>query len=126
MDVTTELTLIGRTVLGAFLGYVIGFEREYRGKAAGERTFGLLALGAASVTALGVLTFPASAERVIAGVVTGVGFLGAGLIFRERGAGQGQIAGSRRRRRRGRRRRSGSSRGRAPTSRRWSRAWPCS
>jgi uncharacterized membrane protein YhiD involved in acid resistance len=38
VDLTTELTLIGRMVLGAFLGYVIGFEREYRGKAAGERT----------------------------------------------------------------------------------------
>jgi len=84
MDVTTELTLIGRTALGALLGYVIGFEREYRGKAAGERTFGLLSLGAAGVTALGVLAFPASAEKVIAGVITGVGFLGAGLIFRER------------------------------------------
>ena len=94
MDITTELTLIGRTALGALLGYVIGFEREYRGKPAGERTFGLLALGAAGVTALGVLAFPASAEKVIAGVITGVGFLGAGLIFRERDmSGHGQVLG---------------------------------
>jgi len=63
VDITAELTLIGRTALGALLGYVIGFEREYRGKPAGERTFGLLALGAAGVTALGVLAFPASAEK---------------------------------------------------------------
>jgi len=94
VDITTELTLVGRTALGAFLGYVIGFEREYRGRAAGERTFGLLALGAAGVTALGVLAFPASAEKVIAGVITGVGFLGAGLIFRERDmSGHGQVLG---------------------------------
>jgi putative Mg2+ transporter-C (MgtC) family protein len=93
MEVTTELTLIGRMALGAFLGYLIGFEREYRGKSAGERTFGLLALGAAAVTGVGVLFFPISAEKVIAGVITGVGFLGAGLIFRERQGGQGQVLG---------------------------------
>src|SRR2546426_6085864 len=69
--------------LATGLGYAIGFEREWRGKPAGERTFALIALGAAGFTAIGVEGFPASAEKVIAGVVTGVGFLGAGLIFRE-------------------------------------------
>jgi len=93
MEFTTELALIGRMALGTFLGYVIGFEREYRGKPAGERTFGLLALGSAAVTGVGVLYFPISAEKVIAGVITGVGFLGAGLIFRERQGGQGQVLG---------------------------------
>jgi putative Mg2+ transporter-C (MgtC) family protein len=93
MDFHAQLTLIGRMALGTFLGYVIGFEREYRGKSAGERTFGLLALGSAAVTGLGVLFFPASAEKVIAGVITGVGFLGAGLIFREGQGGQGQVLG---------------------------------
>ena len=94
MDLPAQATLIGRIALGAFLGYVIGFEREYRGKSAGERTFGLLALGAAAVTGVGALFFPLSAEKVIAGVITGVGFLGAGLIFRERDTtGQGQVLG---------------------------------
>lgn len=94
VDLATQGTLIGRIALGAALGYLIGFEREYRGKPAGERTFGLLAIGAAGVTGLGVLAFPASAEKVIAGVITGVGFLGAGLIFRERDTeGQGQVTG---------------------------------
>ena len=88
MDATAQLTLFGRIALGALLGYIIGFEREYRGKPAGERTFALLAVGAAGVTGLGVEAFPASAEKVIAGVITGVGFLGAGLIFRESGRGQ--------------------------------------
>lgn len=77
-----DTVMIGRIALGALLGYLIGWEREFRGKAAGERTFALIALGAAAFTALGVERFPASAEKVIAGVVTGVGFLGAGLIFR--------------------------------------------
>lgn len=94
MDLTAQATLIGRIAVGALLGYVIGFEREFRGKPAGERTFGLLALGTAAVTGVGVLFFPLSAEKVIAGVITGVGFLGAGLIFRERDTvGHGQVLG---------------------------------
>jgi len=79
----SEWELLGRMALATGLGYAIGFEREWRGKPAGERTFALIALGAAGFTAIGVEAFPASAEKVIAGVVTGVGFLGAGLIFRE-------------------------------------------
>jgi len=74
--------MAGRILLAAILGWVIGFERDLRGKHAGERTFALVALGAAAFTALGVERFPTSAEKVIAGIVTGVGFLGAGLILR--------------------------------------------
>jgi len=83
----SEWALLGRMALAAGLGYAIGFEREWRGKPAGERTFALIALGAAGFTAIGVEGFPSSAEKVIAGVVTGVGFLGAGLIFREAAGG---------------------------------------
>jgi putative Mg2+ transporter-C (MgtC) family protein len=79
----SEWALVGRMALATGLGYAIGFEREWRGKPAGERTFALIGLGAAGFTAIGVEGFPASAEKVIAGVVSGVGFLGAGLIFRE-------------------------------------------
>jgi putative Mg2+ transporter-C (MgtC) family protein len=77
-----DLAIFGRVALGALLGYAIGFERELRGSHAGDRTFALVALGSAAVTAIGVHSFPASAEKVIAGVVTGIGFLGAGVIFR--------------------------------------------
>ncbi|MBI3648363.1 MAG: MgtC/SapB family protein [Actinobacteria bacterium] len=78
----TELSLFGRMALASLFGFLIGFEREYRGKAAGERTFALLALGSAGFTAVGVELFPVSAEKVIAGVATGVGFIGAGIIWR--------------------------------------------
>jgi putative Mg2+ transporter-C (MgtC) family protein len=90
-----ELALFGRVTLAALLGWLIGFEREYRGKPAGERTFALLSLGSAAFTALGVEYFPASAEKVIAGVATGVGFIGAGLIFRDLGGqtGAAKVAG---------------------------------
>jgi putative Mg2+ transporter-C (MgtC) family protein len=80
--VSVDLRILGRIALAALLGYVIGYERELRGSPAGDRTFALVALGAAGVTALGVENFAPSAEKVIAGVVTGIGFLGAGLILR--------------------------------------------
>jgi putative Mg2+ transporter-C (MgtC) family protein len=81
-DLGLDMKIVGRIALAAVLGGAIGYEREWRGSTAGDRTFALVAVGAAGFTALGVESFPASAEKVIAGVVTGVGFLGAGLIFR--------------------------------------------
>lgn len=78
----TDLILLGRVGLGALLGYVVGFEREFRGSEAGDRTFALIAMGAAAFTAIGVESFPATAEKILAGVVTGVGFLGGGLIMK--------------------------------------------
>lgn len=89
MDLTEQLVLIGRVSLAAFLGYVIGLERAYRGKDAGDRTFALLALGAAAFVGLGMELFVFSADRVIQGVATGVGFLGAGIIFRAEGGVHG-------------------------------------
>jgi len=78
-----DLVLLIRIFVGSLLGCVIGWEREARGSAAGDRTFGLVSLGAAAFTAAGVEHFPATAEKVMAGIVTGVGFLGAGMIFRD-------------------------------------------
>ena len=83
MDIDLQLTLLGRAGLAALLGFLIGLEREYRGKSAGDRTFALLSFAAALITGMGVeLLGPDGTSRVIQGVVTGVGFLGAGLIFR--------------------------------------------
>jgi len=82
MEWNDQLVLFGRIALATLLGFAIGLEREYRGKSAGDRTFALLALGSAAFVGLGVELFPASADRVIQGVAAGVGFLGAGIIFR--------------------------------------------
>jgi putative Mg2+ transporter-C (MgtC) family protein len=89
MGAKVELTLVMRVALGAFLGYLIGVERAYRGKDAGDRTFSLIALGSAAFVAVGVELFPESADRVIQGVAAGVGFLGAGIIFRAEGGTRG-------------------------------------
>jgi putative Mg2+ transporter-C (MgtC) family protein len=66
------------------LSAVIGFERQWRNRLAGLRTNTLVALGAATFMVFAQL-FPAesSPTRVAAQVVSGIGFLGAGLIFRE-------------------------------------------
>jgi putative Mg2+ transporter-C (MgtC) family protein len=87
MAVRMHLAVFGRVALATLLGFTIGWEREFRRSPAGDRTFALVALGSAAVTALGVRDFPASAEKVIAGVVTGIGFLGAGVIFRSETGG---------------------------------------
>jgi putative Mg2+ transporter-C (MgtC) family protein len=76
--------VVARVAVAALLGALLGWERERAGKAAGLRTHMLVALGAA----LFVL-FPAEAgmdiadlSRVIQGVATGIGFIGAGTILK--------------------------------------------
>ncbi|MDM9558017.1 MULTISPECIES: MgtC/SapB family protein [Bordetella] len=68
------------------LGGLIGFERQYRQRTAGLRTNVLVAVGAAVfVDAANRLAGPDGAVRVMAYVVSGIGFLGAGVIMREEG-----------------------------------------
>src|SRR3954467_15859989 len=89
MDLNTQLIVVGRIALAAFLGYLVGLDRALRGKDAGDRTFSLVALGSAAFVALGVELFPDSADRVIQGVTAGVGCHGAGIIFRASGGVKG-------------------------------------
>jgi len=82
MSIIFDIELILRLVVAAFLGYVIGLERRLTGHAAGDRTFALTALGAALFTVVSLKAFPVGDTRVAAGVVTGLGFLGAGMILK--------------------------------------------
>lgn len=77
-----ELTIIFRAFVAAVLGFIIGWQRESTGAAAGDRTFALMSLGVASLTAYVSVSFPAETARVIAGLLTGIGFLGGGMIMR--------------------------------------------
>ena len=88
----TELTIVLRLLLAAALGAAIGYQRERAGKPAGLRTHVLICLGAALFTVASIYGFgPASdPSRVAAGVLVGVGFLGAGVIMR---TGEGIVAG---------------------------------
>jgi putative Mg2+ transporter-C (MgtC) family protein len=80
--VTLELTIAGRMALAALLGFLIGLERESRGKSAGERTFAIVAIGAAGFAGTAISIFPETAGQAVAGVATGIGFLGVGIIWR--------------------------------------------
>ena len=67
------------------LGASLGLQREFRGKAAGMRTYSLVTLGAALFTYLSIYGFSnqagADPTRVAAQIVTGIGFLGAGVVI---------------------------------------------
>lgn len=91
MSVDTQLALVARLMVAAVLGAIIGIEREVRGRDAGMRTFGAVALGACAFAILSFTVVPPNHDtaRIAAQVVTGVGFLGAGVILR----GHGHISG---------------------------------
>lgn len=80
-----EIEIVGRLVLAAFCAAIIGFERESAQKDAGFRTHILVGVGAAIFTIVSIDGFGSDGDpaRVAAQVVTGVGFLGAGAIFKE-------------------------------------------
>lgn len=81
--------------LGALLlGLIVGYERSYHGRAAGMRTYGLVCMASAALTVIvgypaewygghAGLVATADPTRVIQGIVTGIGFLGAGVIMKE-------------------------------------------
>ncbi len=78
-----------RLLLAMLLGSVIGAERQWRQRAAGMRTNTLVCFGAAAFVDLGSAIGGASTTNVIAYVISGVGFLGAGAIMKEGGSIRG-------------------------------------
>lgn len=83
MAIELQLHLLVQVALAAFLSMIVGLDRERRDKSAGLRTHMLTGLGACLFTTIGAHALPESdPTRVAAGVVSGIGFLGAGVIFR--------------------------------------------
>ncbi|MCE1241547.1 MAG: MgtC/SapB family protein [Azonexaceae bacterium] len=98
-EIVTNLIVFMNLVGALLLGFVVGYERSYHGRAAGMRTYGLVCVASCAVTVIcgypeawfggsellragGTLPAP-DPTRVIQGIVTGVGFLGAGVIMKE-------------------------------------------
>ncbi|MDR7331307.1 MgtC/SapB family protein [Roseateles asaccharophilus] len=83
-DAEQVTRILTRLLLAAVLGGLLGYERESKGKAAGIRTHMLVALGAAMFVLVPELDGMQVADmsRVIQGIVTGIGFLGAGAIIK--------------------------------------------
>jgi len=89
--------LVVRLLIATFVGGILGSNRELHGKAAGVRTNALVSLGAAIVTVVmlrqqvgGTGSDPNAIGRTIQGILTGIGFLGAGVILRDVG---GHVSG---------------------------------
>ncbi|MGJ1378653.1 MgtC/SapB family protein [Sphingobacterium multivorum] len=70
-------------MLSVLIGLLIGIEREYRNKSAGLRTFILVSFGSCLFTILSLKIGLANPDRLAANIITGIGFLGAGVIFKE-------------------------------------------
>jgi len=86
----TILDFITRLLLALILGIAIGFERQWRQRNAGLRTNTLVSLGSAAFTLISVSlvssaepNYRGDATRIISQIVTGIGFLGAGVIMRD-------------------------------------------
>jgi len=83
-------TIVYRLLWAALLGAVIGVERSARKRPAGMRTSVCVCLGAALFTILSAeyakLTGDTGTTRIASNIVQGIGFLGAGVILRERGS----------------------------------------
>ncbi|MEM7826893.1 MAG: MgtC/SapB family protein [Candidatus Aenigmatarchaeota archaeon] len=79
MMLTTEIII--RLLLSVIFGIIIGFEREIAHKPAGLRTYALISLGSCLFTLISIYYFPFDPARIIAGMVGGIGFIGAGIMI---------------------------------------------
>ena len=79
---TDWIGVISKIGTAFILGYLIGIEREFHGKVVGTRTITLISIGTALYVLMSPNIFGGDNSRVIAQVVSGIGFLGAGIIFK--------------------------------------------
>lgn len=75
--------IVLRISLAFGLGAIIGIEREYLNKAAGLRTLILISLGSCMFTIFSILIAERTPDRIASNIVTGIGLLAAGVIFKE-------------------------------------------
>ncbi len=78
-----EINLIKDLLLSLLAGFCIGAERESRGKDAGISTHTMVIVGSMLFTFMSSVVDPASQSRIAAQIVSGIGFLGAGLIIKD-------------------------------------------
>lgn len=84
MDIKIELIIVAKLLVAFLLGAFIGLEREKHGNSAGIRTYAAVTIGAALYTLIGIHSTDVSAAgRIAANIITGIGFLGAGIIYKD-------------------------------------------
>ncbi len=85
-----EMEMILRLLVAAALGFVIGLQREWKDKPAGVRTLPLISVGSALFAIISEMGFVGGdPSRIASGIVTGIGFLGAGAILHRHGGVEG-------------------------------------
>lgn len=87
-DLTVALQIVLKVLLSIFLGGLVGLEREWHNMPAGVRTFILVSVGSCMFTILSY-RFGGDPARVAAQIVTGIGFLGAGVVMQHKGTVHG-------------------------------------
>src|SRR5689334_14143868 len=81
-----ETNLLIKVAVAIAVGALVGAEREYRSKSAGFRTMVLISVGATIFTYCSQLIGgPNSPDRIASNIATGIGFIGAGVIFKSEG-----------------------------------------
>lgn len=83
MDLTIYLEGAAQVSFAFIVGAIIGLEREFRAKPAGFRTMIFICVGSCLYTILSIESNTISPDRIASNIVTGVGFIGAGVIFKE-------------------------------------------
>lgn len=83
MDITIYLEEAAQVSAAFIIGAVIGLEREFRSKPAGFRTMIFICVGSCLYTILSKESNTISPDRIASNIVTGIGFIGAGVIFKE-------------------------------------------
>jgi putative Mg2+ transporter-C (MgtC) family protein len=83
MNITIYLEEAAQVSVAFIIGAIIGLEREFRSKPAGFRTMILICVGSCLFTILSKETVNGSTDRIASNIVTGIGFIGAGVIFKE-------------------------------------------
>ncbi len=83
MNIAIYLEEAAQVSVAFIIGAIIGLEREFRSKPAGFRTMILICVGSCLFTILSKETVNGSTDRIASNIVTGIGFIGAGVIFKE-------------------------------------------
>ena len=83
MDLSSYFEEAAQVSVAFVIGAVIGLEREFRSKPAGFRTMILICVGSCLYTIISKETGAGNSDRIASNIVTGIGFIGAGVIFKE-------------------------------------------
>lgn len=85
-DFTLELLISAKMLVALVLGAVIGIDRERHGKELGIRTYAAITIGATLFTSVAdhIMNDPTASSRIVANIITGIGFLGIGAIYRDK------------------------------------------